>query len=810
MKKFIKYLAVPFMAVSAMAQTAVTNFPITNVPLSTLTAAGSIGDSDIFYSVVGGNSRKVAASVMKTYFTNGVASVSPSISNEVYFTAMNDGATGSGKRNDPYRINDSATLNSFFPLTNGYAYYFSAGTYTFTNGVVVRGNTILKGEGAGRTIFQFATNAVPVNPKLEMFTSGDVYGYGVSDVVFRDFEIRLNGHLNNSHTNAICGIAFYAEKNVLVENVNVYDVAGNWNSGSEAWGVFVGGPAAGYQTNQYTILGNYIARNVNVFNTNAYGTASKSYADGILLFLPESLYPNASNFVENLADKCSVVGTFTNAISSDSLASNTVFSVFAAITADKINNCFVEKANVGFYIEGQGGICDYKIENSTTKDVYNAFNFRNNATNAGRLFFKNNDLASVSSSSVGTDNLNLYVNTVHIIGNYFRTNQAPWTTRVDHAFDIYNAPAMTNVVIAGNIFDHSISRVTFTTNGGNAITQPSWYAVFNNYGVMGQTITNLVDTSPYVLRTNGSANNLTLSGTNSLGTVQFVARTGEVAFREIVGNTDLIVIPQDDGVFFKTFAPQSEVDATDAAALPRLGQVVKNLAGNATNLAATGLTISGNTTNAPGARIIGSGSNSVESITTISSTNLNLSGTASVNAVTATNRSTFLDGTTNSGPVTFPATDRAWVTFGLTNTGFGFSGGSCAMFQNGTAVFVASASGSQQFGGFANLVNNSGNYYRLSSFGPRWVEEQQQGLMSFTNAFTSGSPVTNRTYGNVEARVSTNGNGGGLISMRTNAFTTTELTADGQWGDWWSNRTAFYRSARNNGNVTNYLITTTP
>lgn len=48
----------------------------------------------------------------------------------------------------------------------------------------------------------------------------------------------------------------------------------------------------------------------------------------------------------------------------------------------------------------------------------------------------------------------------------------------------------------------------------------------------------------------------------------------------------------------------------------------------------------------------------------------------------------------------------------------------------------------------------------------------------------------------------------GLASARTNPWTISELP-DGHFADWWSNRTAFYRSFRNGVSITNFLLNTT-
>ncbi len=190
-------------------------------------------------------------------------------------------------------------------------------------------------------------------------------------------------------------------------------------------------------------------------------------------------------------------------------------------------------------------------------------------------------------------------------------------------------------------------------------------------------------------------------------------------------------------------------------------------------------------------------------------------GGTNFSGILVTNRGVFISTTiaqTNSGPVTFPATDRAWVTFGGTNTGFGFNSGYPAIIAAGVAVFAAWGNASQQAAQLLGNVDNSGNNFRLSSFGPRWIEDQRQGRFSYTNAFITGAPVTNITWGNVEARNATGGGGGGLISYRTNAPAATEFT-NTAWMIWMSNTVGGavqpYIAVNVGGSVTNWLLNVT-
>jgi hypothetical protein len=146
--------------------------------------------------------------------------------------------------------------------------------------------------------------------------------------------------------------------------------------------------------------------------------------------------------------------------------------------------------------------------------------------------------------------------------------------------------------------------------------------------------------------------------------------------------------------------------------------------------------------------------------------NLDVGGTASMGAAVVTNRATHLDGSTNSGPVTFPMTSRAWVTFGSTNTGIGINGGEVTLFTGGNASIQATVNGSQRVLTLSGNVDNSQNQVRLSDFGPRWIEDQRQGRFSYTNAW-SATAVTNRLYGVMEFANITSGSntyaGGALI-----------------------------------------------
>lgn len=308
----------------------------------------------------------------------------------------------------------------------------------------------------------------------------------------------------------------------------------------------------------------------------------------------------------------------------------------------------------------------------------------------------------------------------------------------------------------------------------------------------------------------------------------------------------------------------------------RMTELPRNFVAS-TNSSAVGLTLSGNTTNAHGARFIGSGSNSIESITLLTATNVTItgngvlaldgdritgtytnagtnvggvytnpilagiitnsagaiiqgSGSNAILAVTSlgvtnaavggaltagsatfTNRTTFLDGTTNSGPVTFPTTSRAWVTFGPTNTGLGINSGEVALFNSGNVSVSATVNGSQRVLTINGNVDNSQNQIRMSDFGPRIIEDQRQGRLVITNGFGATS-VTNLTYGNVEARNATGGGGGGLISYRTNAPAATEFT-NTAWMIWMSNTVGGavqpYIAVNVGGSVTNWLINVT-
>jgi hypothetical protein len=142
---------------------------------------------------------------------------------------------------------------------------------------------------------------------------------------------------------------------------------------------------------------------------------------------------------------------------------------------------------------------------------------------------------------------------------------------------------------------------------------------------------------------------------------------------------------------------------------------------------------------------------------------------AAVNAgtITSTNRAVFLDGTTNSGPVTFSAAvNRALLTFGATNTGFGVNGSAPAAFQSGSLGFQVTVSGTtRRFllgGGFANEQNR----IQMSDFGPIIGQEVEQGRLILTNGW-SATALTNRLYGIMEFGNITSGSntfaGGGII-----------------------------------------------
>ncbi len=112
--------------------------------------------------------------------------------------------------------------------------------------------------------------------------------------------------------------------------------------------------------------------------------------------------------------------------------------------------------------------------------------------------------------------------------------------------------------------------------------------------------------------------------------------------------------------------------------------------------------------------------------------------------------------------------------------------------------------------GFQNDVNASGNYFEMSAFGPQMMEEHRQGRLAFTNG-AFGGPLTNRTYGNLEAQT-VGGVGGGVSAYRTNAWTSSDLGTNG-FALWRSNSgpnaSDIFISVNSGGSVTNWLINVT-
>lgn len=228
-------------------------------------------------------------------------------------------------------------------------------------------------------------------------------------------------------------------------------------------------------------------------------------------------------------------------------------------------------------------------------------------------------------------------------------------------------------------------------------------------------------------------------------------------------------------------------------------------AGNVTvasNLTAGGITLApGGTLNLDGDRIVGALTNAATNfggvytnVASLQFTNGNGSVLTISTAFTNTGPSALLGGGTFSGVFSGAGLST------LTNMTSG-------SFSNGITV-----------GGTAGMY--SGTAFRQVVFNTSGAAVSSGSAGSYINVYQpanggieiNGAGVVTRVTGggglNVVGNLTNSGSGtftNGVISARTNTWTTSEL-ADGQYADWWSNRTAWYRSFRNGASVSNGLI----
>ncbi len=224
--------------------------------------------------------------------------------------------------------------------------------------------------------------------------------------------------------------------------------------------------------------------------------------------------------------------------------------------------------------------------------------------------------------------------------------QATWNAAVN--------PKLLNCIVTGSLSDGVlVSSAATTVSTGevrNCYISSEWDGIANQKaGWLIQAFNTHVEITSNGSGTGTSVGLLAESGGKIEfynGRIRVRSGTGTEIGAYADGGTNIVVNSSVDAVsaFTQTGGGVIEVAHTDYDTNTVSGTIIlrdrDELMASLTRATFVSPTFTGTITNAPGTRIIGTGSNSVESITTISGTNLNLSGTASVNALTVTNGGT--------------------------------------------------------------------------------------------------------------------------------------------------------------------------
>lgn len=142
----------------------------------------------------------------------------------------------------------------------------------------------------------------------------------------------------------------------------------------------------------------------------------------------------------------------------------------------------------------------------------------------------------------------------------------------------------------------------------------------------------------------------------------------------------------------------------------------------------------------------------------------------------------------NSLPMYSGSGNLTYYAVGHTNTGLGFNSGNVVINYIGNMLAGGAISGNQRQFTLGGSTEVSGNYFGISEVGPRIVEMNRSGLIAFTNYLFASLPLTNRTYGYVEATY-------GIIARTNTAnftYRTNALPIDTLWTNTTGGRVRIY------------------
>ncbi len=185
--------------------------------------------------------------------------------------------------------NEDRIANVFATATAGETIQIAAGTYTFTNELVVPNNNVsIVGAGKGKTILDFKGQLIGsegvfaeglANIRLEGFTVRDTKGNGIkvlgsTGVIFRDVAATWTG--TNPTLHGAYGLYPVQCKNVLIEACTA--------SGASDSGLYIG-QSDGVVVRKSEAFGNVAGIEIeNTFNADVYDNDSHDNTGGLLVF----------------------------------------------------------------------------------------------------------------------------------------------------------------------------------------------------------------------------------------------------------------------------------------------------------------------------------------------------------------------------------------------------------------------------------------------------------------------------------------------------------------------------------------------
>ncbi|HEY6169526.1 MAG TPA: hypothetical protein VI454_15905, partial [Verrucomicrobiae bacterium] len=251
---------------------------------------------------------------------------------------------------------DSNGVPSQGNASPGTVYYFKAGSYTFTNGVLMKNNMAIIGENRDSVHFYWQTNANAVlsgNSIRQDFIWADEV-YGCTNPTVENISIHLQAHLSG-FTNIIDAIELRCIGGTI-RNVDVFDPQGNFAAGTEGFPVDIGDPLD-IATNYYLFRGGHLIENVRIFATNA--DYPRDYISGIGLFGNPELTNHFGQSRPSRIVGCGYVGrSHTNGLAAFNFHGDTT-----------LENCYAVKVGCGVRVEANSVFGPMRVFNNAFEEV---------------------------------------------------------------------------------------------------------------------------------------------------------------------------------------------------------------------------------------------------------------------------------------------------------------------------------------------------------------------------------------------------------------------------------------------------------